>query len=151
LETKYPLTLPIPTNLENLKIKNKNKNKKTENSPLKAGRIGAPSTYCIMQNADFQPKPNLFFQTQLISLFFQNKVKQETICHQKWELLGSLRQAKVTQASDPESGELNSEDAPAKPLTFDSDSFESTPRHTFKEGFTFNCTHTHKKNEYIKK
>jgi hypothetical protein len=89
LETKYPLTLPIPTNLENLKRKKEKEKKKTENSPLKAGRIGAPSTYCIMQNADFQPKPNLFLQTQLITFFFQNKRKQETICHQKWELLGS--------------------------------------------------------------
>lgn len=62
---------PYPT-YPNQPWKPKNKNKKTENSPLKAGRIGAPSTYCIMQNADFQPKPNLFFQTQL--LFFQTQL-----------------------------------------------------------------------------
>jgi hypothetical protein len=95
--------------------------------------------------------PTSSFRPNLSPFFFKTKENKKPSATKNGNFL-DLRQAKVTQASEPESGELNSDDAPAKPLAFDSDSLESIgciPRHTFKAGLSFrHCTKKEKEKKY---
>ena len=67
----------------------------------------------VLFKPDFQPIPNLFFHTQLISFLSKQKKKKmkKPSAIKIWNLSDLLGDGKVYQASeDLESGELNSED-----------------------------------------